>query len=142
MLCMMYNIILNVLITNGLLCLEARQFALRLALDVIRTSCPIPILASPRLRIPPIFQAPVCLKLDYKYMCSLVDVCGRTQTENVFGELPPNKNVMVTCSLLSSSIIRIELSLYIGSTSVRTVDKVLGTSPRPVYSATSKRMSL
>ena len=44
--------------------LEARQFALRLALDVvIRTSCPI---VSPQLRIRRIFQAPDCLKLDYK----------------------------------------------------------------------------
>ena len=42
-----------------------------------------------------------------------------------FGKLPPNKNVMVMCSLLSSSIIRIELSLYIGSTSVKTVDKTI-----------------
>ena len=41
--------------------LEARQFALRLALDVvIRTSCPI------LSRIRRIFQAPGCLKLDYK----------------------------------------------------------------------------
>ena len=40
---------------------------MRLALDVvIRTSCPILILVSPQLRIRRIFQAPNCLKLDYK----------------------------------------------------------------------------
>ena len=37
--------------------MEARQFVLRLALDVvIRTSCPILILVSPQLRIQCIFE--------------------------------------------------------------------------------------
>ena len=66
MLCMMY--ILHVLITNDCCVNFGSQTICTTpsARIVIRTSCPILILVSPQLRIQRIFQAPDCLKLDYK----------------------------------------------------------------------------